>query len=134
MPTLRHHLIAFIPMLVPILPSMVVEQWFYNAGAAILFIGIILYGALIMWIHLRRMAGLGYFSSTRSDRVAKRHQRGRARLSPPAMASTAGIPLLARHSVSIAVEVRSVTRLAYMDRSGASGTRIGATGVINVAV
>lgn len=84
MPTLRHHLIAFVPMLALLGPSMVVEQWSYDVGAAIMFIGAILYGVLIMWIHLRQMAGLGYFSSKRSERVAKRHQRRRARLSAAA--------------------------------------------------
>lgn len=75
MPTLRHHLVAFLPMIALLIPSVVVEQWSYNAGAAILAIGFLLYFASIMWIHLRRMAGLGYFSSTRSERVAKRQRR-----------------------------------------------------------
>ena len=79
MPTLRHHLIAFAPMIFLLIPSMVVEQWSYNAGAAILFVGLILYGGLIMWIHVRRMIGLGYCSSIRSERVAKRSRRKRAR-------------------------------------------------------
>jgi NhaP-type Na+/H+ and K+/H+ antiporter len=75
MPTSRHHLLAFLPMIALLIPSMVVEQWSYNAAAAILAVGMLIYGAMIMWIHIRRMAGLGSFSTTRSQRVAKRRQR-----------------------------------------------------------
>lgn len=78
MPTLRHHLIAFAPTICLLIPSMVVERWSYNAGTAILFVGFFLYGGLIMWIHVRRMIGLGYCSSVRSERVAKRSRRKRA--------------------------------------------------------
>lgn len=84
MPTLRHHLVAFAPMIALLIPSIVVEQWSYDAGVAILAIGLALYGALIMWIHVRRMAGLGYFSSTRSERMATRHRR-RGDLRPTAL-------------------------------------------------
>lgn len=79
MPTLRHHLIAVAPMICLLVPATVVEQWSYNAGAAILFVGLFLYGGLIMWIHVRRMVGLGYCSSIRSERVAKRSRRKRIR-------------------------------------------------------
>lgn len=84
MPTLRHHLIAFTPVAILLVPSIVAEQWSYDAGAAILLIGFLMYGAMIMWIHLRKMVGLGYFSSTRSERVAKRYRYRRAQLSSPA--------------------------------------------------
>lgn len=79
LPTLRHHLIAFAPMICLLIPSTIVEQWSYKAGAAILFVGLFLYGTLIMWIHVRRMIGLGYCSSLRSERVAKRSHRKRVR-------------------------------------------------------
>jgi len=80
MPTLRHHLIAFTPLAILVAPAMVAERWSYEAGAAILFIGILAYCEMIIWIHVRRLAGLGPFSSRRSDRVIKRHRRRRARL------------------------------------------------------
>ncbi len=80
MPTLKHHLIAFTPVAILLVPAMVAERWSYETGAAILFIGFLAYFAMIIWIYVRRMAGLGFFSSGRSDRVAKRHQRQRARL------------------------------------------------------
>lgn len=86
MPTLRHNLVAFMPMIALLVPSAVVEQWSYYAGAAILAIGFFLYGALITWILSRRLAGLGSFSTTRSERVAKRQRRRRDQRSLPAEA------------------------------------------------
>lgn len=79
MPTPRHFLIALTPVAILLAPAMVAERWSYDTGAAILLIGILASCAMIIWIHTRRMAGLGYFSSARSDRVAER-QRRRARL------------------------------------------------------
>ena len=65
---------------------MIVEQRSYETDAAILFVGFLFYGALMIWINLCRMAGLGYFPSARSDRVAKRHQCSLARRSTSANA------------------------------------------------
>jgi hypothetical protein len=80
MPTLRHNLLALTPLVIFLVPAMIVEPWNYDAGAAILLIGMLMSSYLIIWINLRKLAGLGYFSSVRSDRVAKRQQRRRARL------------------------------------------------------
>jgi hypothetical protein len=83
-PTLRHHLIAFTPAAILLIPATLVEQRSYRtSAAALLLAGFFAYFALMVWIHVRGMAGLGYFSTIRSDRVAKRHRRSPSSLSIP---------------------------------------------------
>lgn len=75
MPTLRHQLIAFAP-LVAALPAVVLaERYSYAAGTIIITIGVLAYIALIGWIHFRRLAAIGSFSTTRSERSIKRSRR-----------------------------------------------------------
>ena len=57
MPALRHHPIALVPMIALVILSMVVEQWSYHSGMAILFTGSSTYIPLIMWILLGQLAG-----------------------------------------------------------------------------
>ena len=80
-PTLRHQFIALGPTIIVLVPSLLIERWFYAVGVGILCASFVAYGAMITWIHIRRMAGVGSFSTTRSDRVAKRSQRRRDRSS-----------------------------------------------------
>lgn len=89
-PTLRHHLIAFTPMILLLPAAMILEKWSYATGATIIGAGMLLYVVAIIWIWMRALTGLGYFSSRRSDRVAKRLRRqrestanGRERNTPP---------------------------------------------------
>jgi hypothetical protein len=81
---MRHQLIAFTPPAILLIPAMTAERWNYHAGSTIALVSIVLYGVMIIWIILRKMAGLGFCSSARSDRVAKRQQRKRAQLSTAA--------------------------------------------------
>lgn len=82
-PTLRHHLIAFTPAAILLIPATLVEQRSYRTSAALLLAGFLAYLALMVWIHVRGMAGLGYFSTIRSDRIAKRQRRSPASPSVP---------------------------------------------------
>ena len=41
------------------------------------------------------------------------------------------MPLLARHTIMIAIKVRRVSRFAFMDRSSASSTGFGTVGIVN---
>ncbi|RIV80474.1 hypothetical protein D2V17_19365 [Aurantiacibacter xanthus] len=78
MPTLRHHLIAFAPAAILLLPAMILEQWSYALGVPTLVVGFLAYAVIIIWIHIRRMNGVGAFSTSRSERVARRSNRRRA--------------------------------------------------------
>ncbi|WP_120077294.1 hypothetical protein [Aurantiacibacter odishensis] len=80
MPTLRHHLIAFAPLFVLLLPAMILEQWSYALGISTLVIGFVSYAVFIIWIHFRRINGVGAFSTSRSERVTRRSNRGRAQV------------------------------------------------------
>jgi len=84
MPTLRHHLMAFTPAIILLLPVMILEQWSYVLGTATLAVGLLFYGVSMIWIHLRRMNGVGSFSTTRSERVIRRSNRKRAKVQPAA--------------------------------------------------
>ena len=78
-PTLRHQFIALGPAIIVLVPSLLIERWSYAVGIGVLGGSFVAYGVMIIWIHIRRMAGLGYFSTKRSDRVAKRSRRRRER-------------------------------------------------------
>ena len=80
MPTLRHNLIAFTPVVILLLPAMILEQWSYALGASTLMVGFLACVVLIIWIHLRRMNGLGAFSTSRSERVTRRSNRRRSQM------------------------------------------------------
>ena len=80
MPTLRHHLIAFAPVVILLLPAIVLEQRSYALGVLTLVVGFLAYAVLIIWIHLRRMNGVGAFSTSRSERVTRRGNRRRAQM------------------------------------------------------
>ena len=80
MPTLRHHLIAFAPVFILLLPAMILEQWSYALGVSTLVVGLLAYALLIIWIHFRRMNGVGAFSTSRSERVTRRSNRRRAQM------------------------------------------------------
>lgn len=78
MPTLRHHLIAFAPVIILVLPAMILEKWSYALGVSTLVVGFLAYAVIIFWIHLRRMNGVGAFSTSRSEGVTRRSNRRRA--------------------------------------------------------
>lgn len=59
------------------LPAVVVERYSYAAGVVIVAAGILIYIAIITWIHIRRVAGVGSFSTARSERFIKRNRRQR---------------------------------------------------------
>ncbi|MBB3032587.1 hypothetical protein [Alteriqipengyuania lutimaris] len=74
-PTLGHRLIALAPSAILLIPVTLVERFSYEWGIAILSVGFALSAGIYFWILQRQLAGIGSFSTSRSDRVVKRSRR-----------------------------------------------------------
>ncbi len=80
--TLRHRLIACVPLLILTVPALLVEAFSYEAAAVFIIGGVCLAGVVTLWIEARRMAGTGAFSSERSARFVRRSRAKKAEQHP----------------------------------------------------
>ena len=70
--TLKHRLIALVPLLIFAVPALIIEPVSYGAGAVFLLTGMVLTIVASLWVEGRRLVGTGSFSSKRSERFVRR--------------------------------------------------------------